>query len=477
MSPYTLPVAALLCLASAANAQESDLQSWRATAARFEARTTELHDETAAFVDHTEARHRGQIESSYTPLVQRLERQEQSRRNLAIEALQDFLERYPSEPRSSHVRFRLAELFYEQSELQWHAATQAWEARVDQLPADAVAPPAPLLDLGPSIALYDRILSDEQRLSVDESYPHIDGVRFMWAWAHKDPQSAQFDGDLAHDGFATLVDAHPGSAFAPAAHLFLGNHAFDAGEHDDAAEHYEAVLAANQPRYEVDATYRLAWAHYAAAQNPDAYRRALDGFARVLELDEPDYHPEARRYIAISLVDMGDMSGVPPADLLSAWTAERSHAAWERDVALELGRTLEELARYDEAIELYTGMQRDPRWQNHPDNPALQARVVTLWDRVVFPDPSAQAHSREALVDRYGPGSAWWEHHRSDPVARESARQVVGPPWATWPASRASPHCGPPSPRPCWVRPPASTPTCRAFPWLMTTKKWSGTWR
>ncbi len=428
MSPVRALLLAALCTPmSSALAQEpteSDRQEFRETQSRFTARMVELAADTEAFVAYREQSERDKLTHGYDALISSLQALEDSRRDQAIEVLSSFLERYPSAPDSSHVRFRLAELEFELATDDWMPAMEAWQTSVDRSPETAVAPPPPQVDMTVPVALYERILADNLHLPAESRYAHLDGVLYMLAWSHKERRSSAYDPDVTHHRFSELLASFPESDFREPAHLFLGNKAFEEAELETAVLHYGAVVELDGA-YTNEGQYQLAWALYRLSETPQDYEQALGAFAGVMDSGDADYRPDALRYIGISLSDMSDATAQPPTQVAAAWFGHLGERDWEHEAQVALAQVLVEQARIDQAIELYTALQDDPRWVHHPDNPALQAEVARLHMRGAFPDGVASAAARTQLGLRYGEGARWWQENRTDAAALFRARALV----------------------------------------------------
>src|SRR5262249_19817532 len=104
---------------------------------------------------------RSGLGNSYETALRDLEVLERKERLDAIAQFEEFLERYPDEPRyTPDVIFRLAELYYERSADDQALAVRAYEERLKTLPPDtADLPPEPTVDFSKSIALYRRLLT------------------------------------------------------------------------------------------------------------------------------------------------------------------------------------------------------------------------------------------------------------------------------------------------------------------------------
>jgi TolA-binding protein len=421
-----------------------EFQAWKATEKRFIDRMSELESDTSRYIAHREAEERQRVSDSYDALIATLQDLEIGRRTQAVEVFEEFLRVYPDAEYASHVRFRLAELYFEVQKEKWLAVMEEYsvvekrctvdgdEAACDELTEQ------PKVDLSPAIALYHRIIEDNRDLPREEQYEFLDGAYYMLGFSHTDPSSAQLDDDLARESFEELIRVRPDSDLADAAHLFLGNSAFERSRKEDLASaiaHYQSVFDKGpEGKYYGEAMYQLAWAYYKMALEPAEYDRALDMFTQVLEHSEEefresgrpsDYRPDAIKYMAISIYDVAEKQGVSPVEAARAYFAKGEPRVYEWDVYSALGDVLTQLARQEEAIDLYTYLQNDPRWVNRPENPDFQWMIAKLYMQGAFPDVVASNLARVELTERYGDGSPWWEANRNNPKALAKAREYI----------------------------------------------------
>ncbi len=440
-----------------------ELTSYSKVRERFNARMTELETDTRAYISHRESEERKKLAQGYDALIASLEELELSKRDQAVEVFEQFLEMYPDSEYSSHVRFRLAELYFELQKERWLIEAEAYaeiEDRCfnDEMDACELLTEPPRIDLQPAIDLYLRIIEDNLKLPVEEQYEFLDGTYYMLGFTYTDPNSAQKDEDLAQQAFKDLVTQRPESDLADAAHLFLGNHYFDYNETDKAIAEYRTVYDKGpEGDYYNEAMYQLAWSFYKEAFEPWEYNRALDMFVAVLEQSEKellesgresDYKPDAVKYLAISFSDIADKGGFadpPPPGHIGEWppgglafdsvtaldvakeyfATLDEPAEWEWEVYVQLGENLTQLAKFEDAIGVYGHLQNDSRWVHRPENPDFQWKVAKLWVSGPFPDVEQSAQARVELTNRYNDNSEWAEANRSNPEALAKARSYI----------------------------------------------------
>jgi TolA-binding protein len=412
-----------------------EVDAFRKARERFKDRMTELDGDTRRYVDFREGEERSKLTGSYDALIASLEEDERGHRLLAMERFERFLERYPDASYASHVRFRLADLYFEQATEDWLAQFEAFEEVMNDPDASLEdlermeEQGEPKRDLGPSIALYERIIADNIDKPADERYERLDGTFVMLGFCYQDANAIQYDPQKAREAFATLIDTLPESELADRSHLFLGNYLFADGEFDAAMAEYEAVAnRGDDSKYYMEALYQLAWARYKL----DDFDGALTLFTELLDKSEKQklqkgressYAPDARRFMAFSFADLSyeNADAVAVADGYFAQIGDRDY---RRDVYIELADVLIRYTRPEEAIEVYERLQASP-WENEPDNPEHQIQVVSLYAAPLIRDLEKTGAERLEFIERYTEGTPWWEANRNDPEALEVARSYI----------------------------------------------------
>lgn len=406
---------------------------------RFISSMDEFERETFAFVDFRESEERGRVRESYDDLINALEDVEIVQRDTAIEKFQNFLERYPDVPYSSHVRFRLAELLFEIASTSWLEESEAYYAEMDGIDEDDLDAMAafderqePMIEFGPMMELYRRIIEDNQDKPDDEAYEYLDGAYYMLGWCYYETNSTLTDIDVAIDIYRELIEKRPDSDLADAAHLLLGNYYFDSNQFDDAIAEYEYVYSkGSEAKYYTDAMYQLAWSRYKLSNYDEGLRlfTELLDYSEELELNRgkpSDFGPDAATYMAHTFADISEQSDLLTAvQVASEYFSRSEPREYEWEVYNELAEVLVQYLRTDEGIEVYHNLQDDPRWVYRPENPEFQMKVVTFLGTGLFADPAASGQARLVLTQRYNDASEWWAANRSNPEALATARKYI----------------------------------------------------
>ena len=427
-----------------------EVDAFRGMQERFDQRASEFRDDVKRYFYQRKQEELEKVSTGYDALIQSLEAAERNQRTATIEKLTLFLDRYPEVLDSDNIRFRLAELLYEKSVEDWLEAQdsllakeEAYDLLVEKaekaldegdptLMEELPEPPEqPSKDLEQSIQLYDEIIASNDGRTRDEKWEHLDRAFYSLGFSYKDTAVKQHSYDMSQDAFMRLVEEHPESDLADAAHMFLGNLLFtEKKDFDGAIQQYQAVVdKGSEGPYYYDASFQLAWTYYKLSGRDTSYEeRALQLFTDMLDDSDrrfmesgeaSDYAPDARLNMARTLADIADRTEKSPVDVTGELFCKSRERKWERDIYLSLAEILGGCVpvpdpcpqgkggrgRYEieQAIEVYEKLQRDPRWLTHADNPAYQRKVIWLLphklDLNLAEDRPAE---QKKLVERYG---------------------------------------------------------------------------
>lgn len=471
MQARTIALTLALLVGGVARAQSADrlegpipeeVEAYKQAAERFAERGREFREDTQAFVAYREAEERQRLTSGYDALLESLGELERNQRELTIQRFEEFLAKHPDAPYSSHVRFRLADLYFELENERWLERSRAYFAQLNDPNLSLEAAEAletqgePRLELSRSVALYKRIIADNKDLPKEQRYERLDGTYLMLGFVYFEENAALPESDypptqpgkppfdptsfeavqarkteLAKATFRELIARMPESDLADRAHLFLGNFVFDEGSFDEAVAEYRFVYQKGKDGpYFDESIYQLAWANY----KQDRYAEAIPLFAEVLDQSEvlkretgkeSNYRPDAAKYMAFSFADLGGAR----SDALNQGTSYFSRVGareYEWDVYVEMADALVRYSRWAEAVEVYRYLQDDPRWVNRPENPEFQMKIVQLYGNVqLLNDLEASGDARLELTRRYNEGTPWWEANRNNPDALAVARGFI----------------------------------------------------
>ncbi|MBN1209874.1 MAG: tetratricopeptide repeat protein [Myxococcaceae bacterium] len=386
----------------------------------YEDEARDFRREVQLLVERKYEQKRNSLSASYEKVISELEIKERKERLDAIARFEEFLRRYPREPRySPDVMFRLAELYYERSSDEHLAAMRQYEEQLQAQAEGAEPPREPEADFSPSIALYERLIIDFPTYRLNDAAWYLLGYCL----------EKQNQPDLGRAKYQELIRLYPNSRFATEAWVRIGEYWFDVYSDPtaltQAAEAYEAATKdTTHPLYD-KALYKLGWTYY----RMDDFDKAVDRFLTLADFYEAqsqaqgeettggDLREEALQYVAVSLADE-TWGGLEKAQSLFA---QRGARPYEADIYRRLGNIWFDQTNHANAIAAYRlVLQKEPL---AADAPQLQQRIVQAYERDRRLEESfAEA---EQLANAYAPGSAWYQKHQNNPDALAAADELA----------------------------------------------------
>lgn len=388
----------------------------------YEAESREFKREVQLLVEKKYEEKRNILANSYEKAIRDLEVLERKERLDAIAAFEEFLTRYPNDPRyTPDVMFRLAELYYERSSDDHAVAMREYEEALKKLdPEKNVAPPPePRIDFSKSIALYQRLLNDFP------SYKLNDASWYLLGYC----QEKQEDFEKARGSYEQLIARYPTSKFTTEAWVRIGEYYFDAYDVPDAlpraAEAYEhAVADTKHPLFD-KALYKLGWVYYRMDRFDDAVGRFLglvdfyeeQAKAKGEEEVGGDLRNEALQYTAISFVDEKWGSLAKAQETFARLGGRR----YEGEVYRRMADVYFDQTKHPEAIEAYRlVLQKDPL---NKDAPKIQQRIVQAYERDRRLEEAFGESSK--LANMFVPGTPWHEKWKRDPEVIQAAGELA----------------------------------------------------
>lgn len=362
---------------------------------------------------------RDRIAGHYDRQIKELENEERQRRMEAIARFEEFLKKYPDDPNyTPDAMFRLAELYFERSSDEYLAMSKGYEKQLQAFErgelAEEPAPPKP--DFTPTIALYNDLL---QRFP---DYRHADAALYLLGYSYEEMD--QRPEALTH--YLALVERYKQSKFLAEVWTRVGEIYFDQNEKDSldkAIEAYTRVLDYKDSPYYDKALYKLAWTYYRMDKLDPAVARFIelidyaDKQKKLTGKTGSELRAEAIQYVAVSLSD-DKWGGLPRAKEILGGLGDKPYASelWSR-----YGEILFDQTKYPEAIEVFR--LSIAQYPNAPQNPDIQAKIVTAYERQR--DFEGAALAREELVKKYDEGSAWAQANENDKEALGKARELT----------------------------------------------------
>lgn len=333
------------------------------------------------------------------------------RRTQAISLLEEFVAEEPeTAAEMPDALLRLAELRWEMARGDYLTAYAAWQ----QVP-EANRGPEPIVNYGPAIALYDRILTQHR------GFPRYDFVIYMKAYALTETN----DVEGALNLYRQILREFPESRFVPDAHMALAESSFSAMDYAAALPEFEAVMRYEDSDLFDMALFKSAWCLWRMNNTQEAATR----FRRVLDLGRQGQHLTAAQRRRLR-----DLQSEALDYLIQVFTEDESNTPrdvfrflqeiggeqYAERVLTRLSLTYMDQARYDFGIEAYRLLlemspadERAPTWQQQ-----IAAGYAATDDSV---------HTMEALTalaENYLPGGTW-AGQQADPEVVEDARVRV----------------------------------------------------
>lgn len=411
----------------------AEWQAYKDALERYRDRSNELFEEIRAQVDTRDAEQRALVGDSYARLQGDLEREEDGLRQQAIRQIEIFLQKHPTSVDAPDMKFRLADLYFEDSEVTFFIADAEYvrlEEQARKNPSLSIGDP-PAKDYSRSIRLYQEIIDQHP------TYRNLPDTHYMLGWCYGASNAAQFDPEKARAVNEVTAQRWPNTPFANDANMRLGEYWFDqpgprnqpTANIPTAIRYYDAVLADGpQGRNYDEAIYKLGWSYYKL----NDYDHALQHLVKLLDYSDDQYsrtgrvssmRPEAVEYLAISYADMGDRMGKRPMDIAKTHLDRVGDRKWQHDVTERLAEILLLQAKYDDAIDVFSFLQ--DRWPLDPKNPVYQQRIAITYSTMPLPDPAKAGQALARVSEKYSEGTPWYEANRGNPDAIAAARQII----------------------------------------------------
>jgi TolA-binding protein len=422
-APAPAPAAAPAAAGPAAQDPNGERAELLAAIARFDEEARAYRTELQREIRETYQARRKALSDRFERALDEVETLERGEREAAIARFEEFLKRYPDDPRyTPETMFRLAELYYEQADEEFQAAVaQHGEEARAALEEGREPPPPPVKSYAKSIALYQRIITGFP------DYPFLHGIYYLLAYSLGEMDQ----GDEAQAVYLSLIRRFPDSPYVPEAWVRMGDWHFDAVEADAlvrAAEAYRQLERyPDHPLYP-RALYKLGWTHYRMddfGNAVDAFVELLDHYVAVAEKAGKagpgaraggEVWPEAIQYTSISFTDES-WGGVEKA---RAYFAGKGGRPYEAEIYGRMGDVYFEETKYALAVQAYKAVLAvDPL---SPDAPRYQAKIVLCYSKDRRFD--LEAAEREALVASFDEGTPWFEKNKGDPELTTAVRDL-----------------------------------------------------
>ncbi|HEY3445506.1 MAG TPA: tetratricopeptide repeat protein [Myxococcales bacterium] len=402
--------------------EEAEYADLAAAVRDYEEQAKEYRKEIQLLIEKKYEEKRKGLEASYEKAISDIEVLERKERLDAIAMFEEFLQRYPEEPKyTPDVMFRLAELYYEKTKDDYNLAMKEYEDQLKLVEAGklAAAPPEPKQSFQRSVELYQTLITKFP------DYRFNDASRYLLGFCLE----KQGELEQSRDTFRRLIEMYPTSRYVPEAWVRLGEYYFDAvGEPqalENAAEAYaKAATFKDHPLYD-KAIYKLGWTYY----RMDNFDRAVDAFVQLVDFYDQqskekgeeeaggDLRTEALQYMAISFADE-KWGSIAKAQELFGRIGPRP---WEAELWKRLGDVYSDQTKWDDAIAAFKqNLAKDP---TNPGAPQIQDKIVKAFEQGKR-DFEGAFGERELLVKNYAPGSPWYEKNKSNSDVIKGAQEL-----------------------------------------------------
>ena len=209
----------------------------------------------------------------------------------SIAVTKELIDKARTRPYLPDLLFRMAELYVEKSRLIFFLALE----KAGQGTQVAVAPEARLLK-EKAISIYEGILRQFPRFR--------DGDKVLFFEAHEYRELGKYE--EMRRTYQRLIDTYPQSGYRHQARLVLGDHHFDAGELEEAEEHYQRILQEPETFAHQTARYKLAWIRINEEKMKDALALLHEIVASELDPSAAD-SVEKRKLVSVKREALSDM--------------------------------------------------------------------------------------------------------------------------------------------------------------------------
>jgi TolA-binding protein len=402
-------------------------QEYQRTLDRFLAAGDDYRAEIDRFLDQKFADRIASVNRRYDREIAGLETAEKQRREEAIAQFERFVEKYPDDMRyTPDAMFRLAELYYERSAVDYEEANKRYLAARLAFERGELKqrPESPERSYADCVRIYTQLIG-----RFGEKYRYADAVYYLMGYVLQ--ESLQDTEAVA--AWRKLVTQFPGSPYAAEVWLRIGELEFDLGSFAAAADAYASALKYKESRFYDKALYKLGWTWFQLYDYDRAIRTFkdliawYDNNAAAGETTASALREEAIEYLAKSLSeDDWDNDGLEDENrgIERALSYLSGGAAFERDIMIRYAEALYELhdqKKYLESIAVFRRViDASPTSLDAVD---LQQRVIQIHD--VLRDVEGATEARQRLAEMFAPKSPWAIANASDGKRMADARTAV----------------------------------------------------
>ncbi|HEY0708774.1 MAG TPA: tetratricopeptide repeat protein, partial [Polyangia bacterium] len=336
-------------------------------------------------------------------IIQGKEAEIRTARKEGITLLEAFLRDSANSPETAEALFKLAELTWEEAQVEYLARMDRHQALVAACKKDRSRCPElsarpPRLDLSRSQATYQRLIKEHP------GFRKLDTVLYLYAFSLRD----QGKSGEAVEVFERLLRDYPRSRFRADAWMAVAEHRFYEQRNFAAAQSaYERVLKYPDSPLSALALFQTAFCAWKRGNTDEAAQRwkaVLDqAQKKVGSADQQKRAAELSDQALDYLVELFTEDDSKTAEDAHAFLAQIGGEVYSRKVMRRFADTVFDQARYERAAEAYTFVINLA--PTHAEAPTLQVRVIESLQALGRGD-RALVEMRKLATD-YGPQSAW----------------------------------------------------------------------
>ena len=379
---------------------------------RYESLTKEYQKELQSLIRRNLEEKKRQIEEKYSPVIQKALEKESAHRADAITLFENFIKKYPDDEKyTPGAMYRLAELYFERSDIAFREKTQEYEQQLEDFEGKIISnePVVPVNDFSDSVKLYEEIISKFP------SFQYLGDVYYMLGYCLDESGK----GEQAVKIWLKLIENNIKSSYQAELHYRVGDYYFKFNDLNNAEKFYKAGLNYKESDFFDKTLYKLAWTYYRQSK----FNEAIGAFtALVMFADEmkhkgidrgQDLRKEAIQYIAISFSDF-DWGHV---DKAIAYFNSIKGESFEKDVFEQIGRHYFENNTFNQAEKAYRFiLDRHPYYENAPK---IHNKLIQLYHKGrEFDKESAEV---EIFSKKYDSDSEWARINRGNAIALKEA--------------------------------------------------------
>ena len=422
--------------------------------------------------------------AKYEEQIKKEEAEERVRRIAAITLFEDFLRRYPNDPRwTPDVIFRLAELYFEKSHDEYLQAEDSYQKNMaaydtaqkqfekGKLTVKPTPPSTPKQDYSKTVYLHQKLIREFPNYRLIEGAYYLVGfclgemgketlgnqafLALVCTNKHKPPLTLTEPAAPAADStkrkaplpggddmpmkptlnvtaYQDCVAKNSKGRFNAEAWIRIGEFHFDENQFGEAIAAYSRVLklGPKSNTYYDEALYKLAWTYYRA----DRFMEAIKHFDQLVAYSDKEYErtgkygsemrPESIQYLAISFSEE-DWDGDTNPDPESGFQRIEKfygHRTKEKHV-YEVYRRLADIYMDIHKYDDAVMVYKLclKRWPFRSDNPELQDKVIMALERQRKFDKAMA--EREEFTRLFGKNTEWEKRNRNNPKALKKAQE------------------------------------------------------